>query len=166
MIDNKVSSYTEIKKNLTGIVYNLISHCYYKRYIEDAWFEEYDQRKKTFGVSFTIREVNSNVCYELTFLPENNQTANVKLVKHKLGKNGVAEESKLIMREDLWVLLPAEDRETNIYPCFVPKWNREHYEYILSKQQKRKEKRQAGYQGLIDTLQETVLDAYKELGEI
>lgn len=167
MRDGQVISYTSIKRILSGIV-NRTINCH-NRYMENAWTEEYDRKRKTFGFSFTIRTLNLNVNWELTFIPEDNQTATMKLTSHELGKDGVIKESEVLTKEDFWIVFPSEGRKTNIYPCFIPKninGSTEFYKSILEKQQKRKEKRQAEYQGFIDILQETVLDAYKERGEV
>lgn len=167
MRDDQVISYTSIKIVLSGIVHKATGCT--NRYIENAWFEEYDRKRKTFGFSFTIRTLNLNVNWELTFLPKDNQTAVMTLTSHEIGKNGVEKESEVLKKEDFWIVFPSEGRKTNIYPCFIPKGingSTEFYKSILEKQQKRKEKRQAEYQGFIDILQDTVLDAYKERGEV
>lgn len=162
MRDNQVISYTSIKIVLSGIVHKA-TDCH-NRYIENVWFEEYDRKRKTFGFSFTIRTLNLNVNWELTFLPEDNQTAVMTLASHEIGK-----EPEVLIKKDFWIVLPSEGRKINIYPCFIPKdinGSTEFYKSILEKQQKRKEKRQAEYQGFIDILQDTVLEAYKERGEV
>lgn len=167
MSDSQIFSYIAIKRILSGIVHKATS-CH-NRYIENAWFEEYDRRRKTFGFCFTLRTLNLNINWEITFLPEDNQTAVMTLTSHEIGKNGVAKESEVLQKEDFWIVFPSEERKTNIYPCFIPKGingSTEFYKSILEKQQKRKEKRQAEYQGFIDILQDTVLDAYKERGEV
>lgn len=170
MYESKVVSYNQIKQIISGFVYNYLGKMRHT-YIKESWFSEYNARKKTFAVSFTLQEVRLNIRYEITFNIEDLQSASLKFVKHKIGKNGVAEESEVLKKDDFWVVFPAEGRKTNIYPCFIQKGkcingSTEYYKYILEKQQKRKKKRQAGYQGFIDTMQETVLDAYKERGEI
>lgn len=165
MHESKVVTYNQIKQIVSGVVYTYLNKIEY-HYIKESWFSEYDERRKTFAISFTIQEARLNIRHEITFSIEDLQTAELKSVKYKIGKNGTTEVFDTRIIAGYYVLFPTEGRKTNIYPCFVPKHYREHYEYILSKQQKRKEKRQAGYLGLIDIMQETVLDAYKERGEV
>lgn len=84
MRDSQIFSYIAIKRILSGIVHKATS-CH-NRYIENAWFEEYDRRRKIFGFCFTLRTLNLNINWELTFLPEDNQTAVMTLTRGDRGR--------------------------------------------------------------------------------
>lgn len=53
MYESKVVSYNQIKQIISGFVYNCLGKMRHT-YIKEYWFSEYNARKKTFAISFTL----------------------------------------------------------------------------------------------------------------